>query len=88
MRTEEEKTDPLTCFALLQVKTIDPRRLMVQGATYMRRLHWDEEYSLYLDNCALDNSSFLLIVQNLVSPEWNGLSHSKIVLVNRSRYSG
>ena len=45
-------------------------------------------YSLYLDNRALDNSSFLLIVQNLVSPEWNGLSHSKIVLVNRSRYSG
>ena len=45
-------------------------------------------YSIYLDNRALDNSSFLLIVQNLVSPEWNGLSHSKIVLVNRSRYSG
>ena len=45
-------------------------------------------YSLSLDNRALDNSSFLLIVQNLVSPERNGLSHSKIVLVNRSRYSG
>ena len=52
-------------------------------ATSLRRI-----YSLYLDNRALDNSSFLLIVQNLVSPEWNGLSHSKIVLVNRSRYSG
>ena len=36
-------------------------------------------YSLYLDNHALDNSSFLLIVQNLVSPEQNGLSHSNCV---------
>ena len=42
-------------------------------------------YSLSLDNRALDNSSFLLIVQNLVRTERNGLSHSKIVLVNRSR---
>ena len=33
-------------------------------------------YSLHLDNCSLDNSSFLLIIQNLVSPERNGLSLS------------
>ena len=39
-------------------------------------------YSLYLDDRALDNSSFLLIVQNLVGPEQNGLSHSKIVPVS------
>ena len=43
------------------------------------------KYSLSLDNRALDNSSFPLIVQNLVSTERNGLSQSKIVLVNRSR---
>ena len=47
-----------------------------------------EMYSIYVDNRALDNSSFLLIVQNLVSPEWNGLYHSKILLVNCSGYSG
>ena len=45
-------------------------------------------YSLSVDNRALDSSSFLLIGQNLVSLEWNGLSHSKIVLFNCSRYSG
>ena len=46
------------------------------------------KYSIYVDNRALDNSSFLLIVQNLGCPEWNGLSYSKILLVNRSGYSG
>ena len=48
----------------------------------------EKNYSIYVDNRALDNSSFLLIVQNLVCPEWNGLSYSKILLVNRSGYSG
>ena len=53
-------------------------------ASKNRRFMKRNKYSTYLVNRALDNSSFLLIVQILVRTERIGLSYSKIVLDNRS----